>query len=405
MKIKNLFGVLSLSVVAAAGFVAALGQRGEARRARADDAEADTVIYFDVNGVDSFWFDASAVTKVWVIDNDKGEWAAATRSGESNYFKFTLPKDYDQFIIARTNPDTSNPDNIWWTQTVTLNYNSGFNYVSVLNNEEDGKKSVATDYVSLIESGEKLYLTVDNADYEWQGDSAHTALSLFNDASGESKILDGTRVGATNTFEFAMDADFYAGGMVPVRHNGSFDGSSWDKSIVWNQGEDIVFTAENSANRAAIIRTVTDAKAVTTGFDQLGDAHFAKAFSAYFLNNTKEYCTSKESVDTVAIVAAFEALQAKGEHVDTEFLGTAVVRGKGHDYFGNNYTSEAVSRYANMMEEKEFSNFLGSLTNAVSAFVPASRYGQINYTVIIVIASIVAAVTVGVFLFTRKKTN
>ena len=413
MKLRHLFATLSLAVVAGAGVAAGLSS-GSAQKAEASAAPANTRIYFDLSGVSSWWSSDHGVTKIHIIKNSVGEWTSFTRIGETQVYYFTLPAEYDSFIISRSAGD---PLTDWVNQTFTLSYGDSYNYVKVNDSEawddveKKNKKTTDTSYVVPLVEDEKVYLTLDNYQYDWFGSSAHTTLHFFNNCAGDSldvNVAVGSQVG--NTLEFTMPSDYLTEGVTAVRHGGSFDPSNWD-ATVWNQSVDMTYSSSNKAARAFVIKTLSGekVKASETGFDSISADYFAKAFSCYFLQKTNGYCNSSIEDNISDIQDAFDDLDAlwvsnggTANDVKTAFLTADITRGYDID-FGNNYTAQAISRYANLVEGSYTTAFLGAYSGSSSAFAPMVIEDKTKYTVSVIFASLVALTAIGGFFFFRRK--
>lgn len=132
----------------------------------------------------------------------------------------------------------------------------------------------------------------------------------------------------------------------------------------------------------------------------------ADEFAQYFLENTNGYCTDSidESVQTT--LKSYYNYLASIPGAQADFYTAEVKRGKGLSYAS--YSSEALSRYVNMQEEKGYGDFLGLSTHnpAASAYVPTFENNSNNNLslVIIIASSIIALIAAGsFFVISRRK--
>ena len=132
----------------------------------------------------------------------------------------------------------------------------------------------------------------------------------------------------------------------------------------------------------------------------------ADEFAQYFLEKTNGYCTGSISEEDQTTLKSYYNSLASIPGAQADFYTAEVKRGKGLSYAS--YSSEALSRYVNMQEEKGYNEFLGLSTHnpTASAYVPTfGNNSNNNLSLVIIIASSIALIAAGSFFVICRRKN
>ena len=406
MKIKSVFLFSCLTVALGLGAFAGASATKPVEKAEASYAEKDTTYYYNVSNV-TYWHDG-AIVRIWLNtanDSSPDKWIDPDHV-DGNIYSFNWEAHYGKAVICRFNPSKTDWTN-WndlYNQTTDIYFETYNNFITINNN--DGHKNHNDSYVTKFAKDSFFYASFEKDHYDWfEGNGQTSTLVLLNDANGTRKLVNAKRrIGTSYTIEFEIDSDFYAQKAVVVRHGGSFNPDNWDATR-WNQSPDIVFNSSNTSNRATLIKTIDGTVAETIGLEDISDNYFAKSFSYYFLAATAGYCNNS-SIDVSTIAGNWTAICALGTTVDYNFYSAPIVRGKDVTY--DSIVSNALSRYANMQEEKEYTDFLSlgdhnpksKLNNIV---VAASLDNNSNVLLIITIITLLTVISFASFIILKKK--
>ena len=375
MKKTLLFGVSALGLIGLAGAGVGLNSQNVVET-NAFSATTTRLIVKVFDGYDS----ANANVCLSYANSDKSVEGLmrATESLGYHCYAFDIPEDVYQIQVFRAKNSTVDG---YDSTNDGANWANGYNYTGYFNFSADKNFVKVTDwnnayenygmYRTTISSGEKVYETIDNKDYDWFGLSSTTSFYFWDDITGQTKILSATRLFNSTTVTATMDEDFVCSGFKAIRvaNGASFDGSDWSNSVVWNQGNDVRFTSENATNRAVISRTRTGEWNAGDGFETVSASYFAKAFSYYFLEKTANYCTSALSEDAKTdLASAFDGFEALQTGVKSTFYGKTpshTAEGWRSEDARTDATTEALSRYWDMVNNRGVSDFLG-IKNEIS---------------------------------------
>ena len=129
----------------------------------------------------------------------------------------------------------------------------------------------------------------------------------------------------------------------------------------------------------------------------------ADEYGEYFLGQTDGYCSSTiaSGVQT-ALKTGYDNLANVATGAQEAFAGAEIIRGKGQTY--SCPASEAISRYVNMMEDKDYTDFLGLGWESIHSSPLNTLTNRSSGAVaVIIIAATVSITALGIVLLLKKK--
>lgn len=208
-----------------------------------------------------------------------------------------------------------------------------------------------------------------------------------NVVTGVQKTLTASYANVTLSINNISANDEVNGWKIEVTNKANGSGSGQNGNADW----------DNFSGTHATYTLGPDQTFNSTPFEQ------ALSYSNYFLELTANYCTVALTTEIKTTLSTeYNGMVAQAKVV---FTSATVVRGKGATY--ENAISEALSRYVNMVEEKETGDFLslGSEVLQKGTVNPVNLVSKNSSAVIVIVAisAISAAAIGGYFLFRKKK--
>ena len=392
MKIKHFFIGAGVSLALALGVGLAAAPK-EAVKAEAT-VMASGVITIDATG--GSWATNAGGQKFSVKFTDGGTnegWGSFVTGAQSVYLievPYELEFTPTKMTAYRYNPSkteldwASNKETSVWNKSSELTYTANGNIIIGAWDTDHNSASVGY--------------------FDIQGKSNETGWEWTNPLASFNKV----KLNGSN------HAEYY----------GTFNFTQWEEFVInvdgnWYKYDQTTISSNLDSTKwvskdGNVQYTGTAAIDIAIYFDRNGGSIFinepaaalSDEFAQVFLKKTNGYCTASisSSVQTY-LKGEYDAL-ASTAGAQKAFYDSDVKRGKGVTY--DTYSSEALSRYVNMQEEKGYTDFLGlgvnnkanTRINIPTLFTQESNN---NYAWIIAVIGVASLVAVGGFFFIRKR--
>ncbi len=396
MKKRNLFLTLGLALTLGAGVAGGLSlNRGEVKEVEA----AKTIGRISVDLTGAGWASNSNGQNISVYfwdDNDHNGWGSYRLAGENRFVTFIeYNLDFTPTHMKAVRYDS------WYSET---DWESD-RWAS--QEQHKGRKWNESDNLVFTPNGN---IVIADPGYCFVGTAY--MYGTTGGALGNTGNLPAVKSNGYNHVEYYGAKSFVAGEKFGVK----LWETDWVTSFTLSnfvKGEDL----DDASDDAFFLNGSNQIECRTPGlysvyYDRNGGSLFitdpaaaaADEFAQDFLEKTNGYCTGSisEEIQT-ELKGEYDAL-AEIPGAQADFYTAEVKRGKNLSYAS--YSSNALSRYVNMQEEKGYGDFLGLSTHnpAASAYVPVfENNSNNNLSSVIIIASSIALIAAGSFFVIRRR--